>query len=413
MTHHGTRRTGWLAALAAGAALLGLSAHAARGGDWPQWRGSNRDARATGFKAPKEWPKELTQKWKVTVGDGVASPALVGDKLFVFAREGNSEVTRCLDANTGKEIWKDGYDAPFQGRGDQGYPGPRSSPAVAGGKVVTFGVNGTLSCLSAEGGKKLWRTETGPRPMFHTASSPLVADKLVVVQVGSENSGGVNTYDLEKGEPKWAWSEEGASYSSPVLMTVGDAKMVVALTSKSLVGIDLADGKTKWKIAFPLPGQRNYNAATPVVDGQTVIFSGSNRGTKAVRVEKKGDAFEAKELWTNKESAVMYNSPVVKKGAVYGLAASDTLFCVSEESGKTAWTHQVNARRGYGTIVDAGPVLMALTPASDLLVFEPSEKDYNQVASYKVGGGVYAYPIVTGDRIYVKDKDSVTLWELK
>jgi outer membrane protein assembly factor BamB len=284
---------------------------------------------------------------------------------------------------------------------------------VADGKVVTFGVNGTLSCLTADKGEKLWRTETGPRPMFHTSSSPLVADKLVVVQVGSEGNGGVSAYGLEKGEAKWKWNEEGASYSSPVLMTVGDTKMVVAMTSKSVVGIGLSDGKTKWKVAFPLPGQRNYNAATPTVDGQTVIFSGSNRGTKAVKVEQKGDAFEAKELWSNKEGAVMYNSPVVKKGEVYGLAASDTLFCINARSGKTEWTHSVNGRRGYGTIVDAGPVLMALTPTSKLIVFEPTGKDFNEVASYSVGNGVYAYPIVTGDRIYVKDKDSVILWELK
>ena len=45
------------------------------GGEWPQWRGANRDAKAPDFKAPKTWPKELTQKWKVMVGEGVATPA--------------------------------------------------------------------------------------------------------------------------------------------------------------------------------------------------------------------------------------------------------------------------------------------------------------------------------------------------
>ena len=55
--------------------------------DWPQWRGPNRDAKATGFNAPKTWPKELNQKWKVAVGQGDATPALVGGKLYVFARQ--------------------------------------------------------------------------------------------------------------------------------------------------------------------------------------------------------------------------------------------------------------------------------------------------------------------------------------
>src|SRR6478736_4258551 len=74
--------------------------------DWPQWRGPNRDAKATGFTAPKTWPKELTKKWKVTVGKSNATPALVGDKLYVFSFDGTSEVLHCLDAASGNEIWQ-------------------------------------------------------------------------------------------------------------------------------------------------------------------------------------------------------------------------------------------------------------------------------------------------------------------
>ena len=70
------------------AGVLAVSASCALAQDWPQWRGANRDAKATGFTAPKNWPKELTQKWKVTVGLGDATPALVGNKLYVFARAG-------------------------------------------------------------------------------------------------------------------------------------------------------------------------------------------------------------------------------------------------------------------------------------------------------------------------------------
>src|SRR2546421_11519742 len=92
--------------------------------DWPQWRGSNRDAKAADFKAPKTWPKELTKKWKVTVGDGVSTPALVGDKLYVFSREGGNEVLRCLNAIDGKEIWQDKYESLGASGPAQGYSGP-------------------------------------------------------------------------------------------------------------------------------------------------------------------------------------------------------------------------------------------------------------------------------------------------
>ena len=79
--------------------------------DWPQWRGPNRDDKVSGFTAPKIWPQEFHQKWKVPAGPSDATPALVGDKLFVFARMDDNEVVQCLDASTGKVIWSDKYEA--------------------------------------------------------------------------------------------------------------------------------------------------------------------------------------------------------------------------------------------------------------------------------------------------------------
>src|SRR5262245_6651211 len=124
-----------------GVLLLAIGALAQ---DWPQWRGPNRDGRATGFTAPAAWPKELTQKWKVSVGDGVATPALVGDKLFVFSMQGGNEVIRCLEADTGKEVWQEKYPAQGATGPAAGFAGPRASPTVADGKLVTLGVRGTL-----------------------------------------------------------------------------------------------------------------------------------------------------------------------------------------------------------------------------------------------------------------------------
>jgi len=139
-------------AMVAWVMLLGGSRASAR--DWPQWRGTNRDGKATEFDAPKTWPKELQKKWKVSVGDGVATPALVGDKLYVFTRQGPDETIRCLAAGDGKEHWSDKYESAGFSGPDGGFPGPRSSPTVADGKVVTLGANGILSCYEADSGKK-------------------------------------------------------------------------------------------------------------------------------------------------------------------------------------------------------------------------------------------------------------------
>lgn len=175
--------------------LIGLATGCglvARAGDWPQWRGPNRDAHTTGFTAPATWPKELVKKWSVPVGDGVATPALVGDKLFVFTRQGGDEVTRCLSTATGQEVWQDKYPArPATGAAGS-FPGPRASPVMAQSKVITYGVQGALSCLDAATGKVLWR-KAEPMlspPMFFTSSSPIVVGGLCVVQLGGDRGGG-------------------------------------------------------------------------------------------------------------------------------------------------------------------------------------------------------------------------------
>src|SRR5438876_6611633 len=156
-------------------AVISLVSFSATGSaqDWPQWRGPNRDAKAADFKAPTTWPKELTKKWKITVGDGVATPALVGDKLYVFTRQDGNEVLRCLNVADGKEVWQDKYESLGASGPAQPYSGPRSSPTVTDGKGVTVGVRGMVSCLDAASGKKLWRKDDFKSwPNFFPASSP-------------------------------------------------------------------------------------------------------------------------------------------------------------------------------------------------------------------------------------------------
>ncbi|MGO8678127.1 MAG: PQQ-binding-like beta-propeller repeat protein [Limisphaerales bacterium] len=393
--------------------LAGVSR--ASGQDWPQWRGANRDAKAAGFTPPKTWPKELTQKWKITVGSGDATPALLGDRLYVFTRQEGDEVVSCLDASNGKEVWTDKYAVPAIGGPDAAvHGGPRSSPTVAEGKVVTLGVSGTVSCLDAASGAVKWRKNDYPEawPRFHTATSPIVADGLCIVQLGKESQGAVVAYDLAKGDEKWKWTDEGPGYASPVLMTVDGTKMIVTLTAKSVAGLALADGKLLWHAPF-VPQGMNYNAATPIVDGQTVFYCGAGRGTKAVKIEKQGDSFTATELWSNPENAVQFDSPILKSGLIFGLSQRGSFFCLDAKTGKTDWTDSTGGRGQFGSVVDAGSVLLGLTAKSTLIAFEPSDKGYTELASIKVANTqTYAYPVLAGNRLFIKDQNSLTLWTI-
>ena len=417
------------------ACALSVVTNVASARDWPQWRGANRDGKAADFTPPKTWPKELAQKWKVDVGEGVACPSLAGDKLYVFSRQEGGEITRCLDAASGKEIWKDKYDAMGATGPASGFSGPRATPTVADGKVITLGIRGVLSCLNAADGKVIWRKdEIKGYPRFFTSSSPLVADGLCIAELGGSDNGCIVAYQLADGKEKWKWSGDTPGYASPVLMEAGGTKLVIAMTDTKLVGLTLSDGKAVWEMPFVVLG-RGYNAATPIVDGDKLFVTGSGRGVTALKLEKNGDAFVSKELWKDADDSVMFNTPVLKNGLIFGLSMGNDIFCINAKDGKSAWKAPASGsssssegnsgggggrgmrgggRGGYGSIVDAGSVMLALTPSAELIAFEPNEKAYKEIARIKVAqGSTYAYPVVSGNRIFTKDQDSVVLWTVQ
>jgi len=397
-----------------GCALLG-SAVGAFAQDWPQWRGPNRDGKVAGFDAPQTWPKTLESKWRKSVGTGDATPALVGDKLYVFTRQGGDEVIRCLDAESGKPLWQEKYAARAVTGAPSSHPGPRSSPTVAEGKVVTLGVGGILSCLDAGTGKVAWRSDVFAShvPQFYTAMSPIVVDGMCIAHLGGEGEGAVIAFDLATGNQKWKLAGDAPAYASPVLMTVEGAKQLVVQGEKSLAGIAVSDGTQLWRVSTP--PQRRYflNSATPIVDGSTVIFTGQGAGTKALAIEKRDSGFAAKELWANEQLGTGYNTPVLKDGLLFGLSDRGNFFCMSARTGKAAWT-DTGRRDRFGAIVDAGEVLLALPANSQLIAFKPSGKKYVQVAAIKVADSpTYAHPVVAGKRIFVKDRDALTMFAVE
>src|SRR4030042_357245 len=212
--------------------LVGITGVVAQ--DRPQWRGANRDGKVTGFEAPQQWPTELKLRWKTTVGSGDATPALVGDKLYVFTRQGDDEVTTCLDAASGKGQWTDKYAAQAVTGAAARHPGPRSSPAVAEGKVVTLGVGGVLSCLDAATGKVVWRKDPFPKvvPQFFTSTSPIIVDGMAIGHLGGQGNGAIIAYDLNTGDEKWRWAGEGPAYASPAPLTVAGTRQLVTLAGK-------------------------------------------------------------------------------------------------------------------------------------------------------------------------------------
>jgi outer membrane protein assembly factor BamB len=382
--------------------------------DWPQWRGPNRNGKVSGFTAPTTWPKILTQRWQVTAGKGDTSPVLVQDKLYVFGRQEAEEVVLCLEATSGKTIWQAKYPEGRKIVGPSaGHPGPRSTPVVVAGKLCTLGVGGVLSCFDAAKGTLLWRKQSakdylGASTETESSMSPIVVDGRCVVQIGDWTKGSIIAFELAGGEPKWKWDGDSPANSSPMIMTVGGKRQLVTLTTKYLVGLDLADGKLLWRVPFEA---FRGNNSTPVLDGSTVICTGPGTGMIAVRIEPQGDGFTAKPLWTNKQLGAQFTTPVLKDGLLYGY--NGIFFCASARTGEALWKD--NARRGYSAaMLDAGSVILALTLNGELVAFKPNNKSYIELALYKVTDTeAWAHPVIAGKRVFVRDAETVGLWTME
>jgi outer membrane protein assembly factor BamB len=394
--------------------LLSMNPLISTAQDWPQWRGITRDGKITGFKSPATWPTELKQIWKITVGTGDATPALLGNKIYLNTRQGDQETVLCLDAATGKEIWRNQYPSVAITGPAGSHPGPRATPAIVAGKVVTFGAAGILSCFDAKTGKLIWRKENPEVavPVFFTSMSPLLIDNMCIVHLGAKDKGEVQALDLQTGKEIWKWSGDGPSYSSPSLMTIGSTKHLIIQTENNLMAFNLADGKVLWKVPTPVQ-QRYYSCVSPYIDGQTIYLTGQGTGMKAIKIEKSGDGWEPKELWSNTSTGAKWNTPVLKEGFLYGFTDQKRIYCVNATTGQTTWTdNAVNS--DFATIVDCGSVIIGLPSTSNLIVLKPDATAYTEIAKYKVSDTpIYSYPIIAGNNIYIKDAESLVLYQIK
>lgn len=382
--------------------------------DWPQFRGSGRDSKVTGFKVPKAWPAELKQVWKVNVGFGDATPVLLGKKIYLSVRQGSDEVILCLDAETGKEIWRSPYPAGAVTGPATSHPGPRGTPAVSDGKIVTFGVTAILSCLDASTGKVLWRRENPENliPQFFTGMSPLITGGLCIAHLGTRDKGQVVALDLATGNEKWKLEGDGPSYASPSIMTVDKQKLVVVQTEKNLIALSLSDGKLLWQVSAPVQ-QRFYNCTSPYINGQIIYYTGQGTGTKAIQVSRENDKFITKELWSNSEIGAKWNTPILKDGFLYGFTDQKRIYCINASTGKTAW-YDNTVNSDFSTIVDCGQVIAGLTSTGNLIVMKPDPAAYTEVAKYKVSDTpVYAFPVIAGNVIYVKDSETLMMYRLE
>lgn len=366
----------------------------ASGKDWPQWLGPNRD----GVSAEKglTLPAGAKAAWTADIGNGYSSAAVVEGKLYTMGNANGQDTVWCLDAKTGKEIWKYSYACVAKGGG---YPGPKCTPAVDGELVYTINTAGDMYCLDANG-KSKWNVNVSKTygvkaGNWEFATSPVVAGDLVIMDVGP-------TIALKKatGEKAWVSDKHSAGYSSPTVFKFKDKEYVASFPADGLVVMELATGKQvatyAWKTAY------DVNAVTPLVI-ENKIFISSGYGTGCALVEFDGTSL--KEVWKNKELSLHGMNAVLNSGYLYAVTGNygdkGMLKCVELATGKRVWQ---TIGFPVGSVLLAGDTLFVLDGNGSLTTCAAAKTGFKQEAKETIlSGQCWTMPVISGGRLYARN----------
>jgi outer membrane protein assembly factor BamB len=204
-------------AAVASLAALGfcLLAHTAAA-EWLHYRGPTQNG-VSAEKLPATLPGELKTLWKASLGTGTSAVTVSDGRVYTMGNVSDKDVVYCLDAKSGKEVWRHSYPLDLDKRMFEG--GPAATPTVSGKHVYTVSHQGDVWCLDAATGKKVWNKHFqkdfgGKRPQWGFAGSPTVEGNLVLLDVGGP---GASTVALDKatGNVVWKSGDDGAGYASP------------------------------------------------------------------------------------------------------------------------------------------------------------------------------------------------------
>ncbi|MDB6033203.1 MAG: polyvinylalcohol dehydrogenase [Verrucomicrobiales bacterium] len=403
--------------LVAGLIALASSVH---GGDWPQWRGPNRDGKSTDTGLLKQWPEGgPKQLWKATgLGGGYSTPSVVEGRVFGSGYRGEEEYIWALDASSGKEIWSTKTGGAEK---KVGYPeGPRSTPTIDGDSLFTLSAGGNLVCLDTTSGKERWhhelKKEFGGRMMsgWGFSESPLVDGNKVVCTPGSMK-GTVLALNKKTGEVIWQSAEfvDKSAYASLVVANFGGVRQYVQLTDAHVAGIAAADGKLLWQADRP---GKTAVIPTPIVTDEFVyVTSGYGVGCNLFKVTKGGDGFKVEEVYANKNLINHHGGVVLVGNHIYGHSEKGGWTCQDLKSGEVVWA---NNGVGKGSISFAdGFFYIRSESKGSVALIEASPKGYKEHGRFdqpdRSSKNSWPHPVIENGKLYLRDQDAMFCYDVK
>jgi outer membrane protein assembly factor BamB len=376
---------------------------------WTDWRGGpRRDARRAGL--PESLPARPRFLWRrPLLGQSLGGIAVASGRVILSDKspDGAEDVWRCLEADTGKDVWQ--VRVPAAGKMDY-TNAPRATPVVVEDQVYLLGAFGDLLCVSLDRGEAAWRRNLvrdfgGKVPTWGLCGAPLVLEDRVIVRTPGPEAALV-ALDRAKGGVLWKTPGRPPGYGNLVAAVLGGRLQIVGLDAASAGGWDPETGERLWTLVPP-EGEE-FNVPTPVVVGGKLLLAAEKNGTRLYRFRDEGEIDPEPEA-ANKDLAPSTASPVVMDGRVWG-ASDDGTFCLDLADGlRTAW-HLKEApfsdpasliagngrvllafKRGALALLPSRPA--AATKPAVLEVF-PREGDFD--------ADLWSHPALVGDRLYLR-----------
>jgi outer membrane protein assembly factor BamB len=406
--------------------LLILSARAAGATeDWPQWQGPHRNCLSDATGLLKSWPEGgPRQRWLFeNCGAGYAGFSVVDGRLFTMGgREGVCQLL-ALDANTGEELWAVPMGPMLTN--DWG-DGPRSTPAVEGGRVYALGGKGVLVCVRATDGGEIWRVDLvgdaigGTEPNWGYCESVLVDGELVLCTPGGER-GAIAALDKNTGAVRWRATEldDPAHYASIVRADIHGQPQYVQLLFKRLVGVAPEDGRVLWQSEFP------GNVAvipTPIVHGDKV-FATAGYGAGCTLVEISPDN-QPTELYDDQAKKLMKNhhGGVIRVGEyLYGHSDGVGWLCMDFATGEQIWRER--EALGKGAIGYADGMFYCLSEDDgEVVLIDASPEGWQEHGRFRLEpqseirkdrGKIWTHPVIVDGKLYLRDQDLLYCYDVK
>ena len=379
---------------------LWLAAPSLSADDWPRWRGPDMTglSREKGWTAdwPKEGPKLL---WRANVATGFSAVAVAQGCLFTLGNSNETEIVWCLDAATGRQLWRHSYACPSDPQYHEG--GPGATPTLDGARVYTLGKRGHLFCLEAATGKVVWQrnvtNELGAvKPRWGFAGSPLFVGDLLILNAGA--AGGA--LDRQTGKAVWNSGTNAAGYATPVPYSADGERCVAIFAAKALVGVRVRDGRVLWR--HPWETKWDINAVDPIPVGQRFFVSSFDRGGALLDVSDR----PPKIVWENREMLNNFNSCVHLNGFLYGVNGHfdhpyRDLRCLDAATGEVKWKYE---SLGLGSLMAADGKLIVLSDKGELVVAEATPIGFKPLArAHVLGGKCWTVPVLANGRIYCRN----------